>query len=92
MAVSLRLSRAGAKKAPFYHIVAADSRSPRDGSFLEAVGTYRPTSDELTFDEERVEKWLANGAQPTDTVRTLLRRYRKQKGATETGGTEASEG
>lgn len=80
MAVSLRLSRAGAKKAPFYHIVAADSRSPRDGNFLEAVGTYRPTSNELNLDLARVEKWLSNGARPTDTVRNLIRTFKASQG------------
>lgn len=77
MAVHLRLSRAGAKKAPFYHIIAADSRSRRDGQFLDAVGTYRPSTGEVNLDEEKLEKWLKNGAVPTDTVRSLLRKRPK---------------
>lgn len=74
MAVKLRLKRMGAKSRPFYRIVAADSRSPRDGSFLEVVGTYNPiaSSDQIKIDEEKVMKWLGNGAQPTDTVRNIL--------------------
>lgn len=81
MAVSLRLSRAGAKKAPYYHIVAADSRSPRDGAFLEHVGTYNPRAEKVTFDEERLEKWLKCGATPTETVRNLLKKHRKAAAA-----------
>ena len=74
MAVKLRLKRMGAKKAPFYRIVAADSRSPRDGRFIETIGHYNPTSEpaELKIDEELALKWLQNGAQPSDTVRNLL--------------------
>ena len=74
MAVKLRLKRMGAKKAPFYRIVAADSRSPRDGRFIETVGTYNPLTNpsETKIDEELVMKWLRNGATPTDTVRNLL--------------------
>ncbi len=74
MAVKLRLKRMGAKKRPFYRIVAADSRSPRDGSFIEVVGTYNPISEpaEIKVNEELAIKWLKNGAQPTDTVRSLL--------------------
>ena len=74
MAVKLRLKRMGAKKAPFYRIVAADSRSPRDGRFIEQLGTYDPTKNpaQVTIREEEVLKWLQNGAQPTDTVRNLL--------------------
>jgi small subunit ribosomal protein S16 len=74
MAVVLRLSRAGAKKAPFYHIVATDSRNPRDGKFLEQVGTWNPGTEKLTLDQDRLDRWLANGALPSDTVRTVLRR------------------
>lgn len=73
MAVVLRLSRAGAKKAPYYHIVAADSRSPRDGRFLEAVGSYDPTAPKVEFDDEKLEKWLKNGAVPSETVRNLIK-------------------
>lgn len=74
MAVKLRLKRMGAKKAPFYRIVAADSRSPRDGRFIEQLGTYDPTRNpaQVSIQEEAVLKWLQNGAQPTDTVRNLL--------------------
>ena len=74
MAVKLRLKRMGAKKRPFYRIVAADSRSPRDGRFIETVGTYNPITEpaEVKIDEELALKWLGNGAQPTDTVRDLL--------------------
>ncbi len=74
MAVKLRLKRMGSKKAPFYRIVAADSRSPRDGKIIENVGTYNPVkeNDNVTVNEEVALKWLGNGAQPTDTVRNLL--------------------
>jgi small subunit ribosomal protein S16 len=74
MAIKLRLKRMGAKRAPFYRIVAADSRSPRDGRFIEIVGTYNPVAkgEQVTFKEELVMKWLNNGAQPTDTVRDLF--------------------
>ena len=68
--VKLRLKRMGKKGAPFYRIVAADSRSPRDGRFIEQIGTYNPTKAEekVTLDKELAKKWLSNGAQPTDTV------------------------
>ncbi len=74
MAVKLRLKRMGAKAKPFYRIVAADSRSPRDGRFIEVVGTYNPIGkeDQVKIDEEKALKWLKNGAQPTDTVRNIL--------------------
>ena len=74
MAVKLRLKRMGAKKRPFYRIVAADSRSPRDGRFIETVGTYNPITEpaEVKIDEEIALKWLSTGAIPTDTVRDLL--------------------
>lgn len=74
MAVKLRLKRIGAKKAPFYRIVAADSRSPRDGRFIEIVGYYDPTKQpaQVKVDEEKVMKWLNDGAQPSDTVRNIL--------------------
>ena len=76
MAVKLRLKRMGAKKRPFYRIVAADSRSPRDGRFIEVVGTYNPITEpaEVKVNEEVALKWLQNGAIPTDTVRDLLRK------------------
>ena len=74
MAVKIRLKRMGAKKAPFYRVVVADSRSPRDGRFIEEVGYYDPMKDpaEIKLDAEKVQKWIANGAQPTDTVRALI--------------------
>ncbi len=74
MAVKLRLKRMGAKSRPFYRIVAADSRSPRDGRFIETVGTYNPIANEnqVTIDEEKALKWLNNGAIPTDTVKNIL--------------------
>ena len=72
--VKIRLNRMGAKKQPFYRIVVADSRSPRDGRFIEIVGNYDPTKDPaiINVDEEKVMAWIKNGAQPTDTVRSLL--------------------
>ena len=74
--LKIRLRRMGAKKAPFYRIVVADSRSPRDGAFVEEIGYYNPTSDpaELTVDNEKAAQWIKNGAQPTDTVRGLLKK------------------
>ncbi|MBE6070970.1 MAG: 30S ribosomal protein S16 [Clostridium butyricum] len=74
MAVKIRLRRMGAKKAPFYRIVVADSRSPRDGKFIEEIGYYNPLTEpvEVKVDEEKVNKWLSNGAQPTETVKRLL--------------------
>ena len=74
--VKIRLRRMGAKKAPYYRIVGADSRSPRDGRFIEEIGTYDPMADgeKLTVNKERVAYWIANGAQPTDTVRGLLKK------------------
>lgn len=76
MAVKLRLQRLGKKKQPFYRIVAADSRSPRDGKFIEVVGTYNPRFNppEVVIKEVKALKWLKNGAQPTDTVRSLLKK------------------
>ncbi len=74
--VKIRLKRMGAKKSPFYRIVVADSRYPRDGRFIEEVGTYNPLTDPATIniDKEKAAKWLGNGAQPTDTVRALLKK------------------
>ena len=74
--VKIRLRRMGAKKAPYYRIVVADSRSPRDGRFIEEIGTYNPLTDpaEIKIDNEAAKKWIANGAQPTDTVRALLKK------------------
>ncbi|NLD47601.1 MAG: 30S ribosomal protein S16 [Clostridiaceae bacterium] len=76
MAVKIRLKRMGAKKSPFYRVVVADSRYPRDGRFIEEIGTYNPLTDPSSFniDSEKAEKWLKNGAQPTDTVRSLLKK------------------
>lgn len=74
--VKIRLRRAGAKKAPFYKVVVADSRAPRDGRFIEEIGTYNPMTDpsEIKIDAQKVEQWIKNGAQPTDTVKSLLKR------------------
>jgi len=74
MAVKMRLKRIGAKKAPFYRIVVADSRAPRDGKFIEEIGYYNPLVEpvEVKVNEEKVSAWLANGAQPTETVKRLL--------------------
>ncbi|MBO4495816.1 MAG: 30S ribosomal protein S16 [Clostridiales bacterium] len=76
MAVKIRLRRMGAKKAPFYRVVVADGRYPRDGRFIEEIGTYNPLVDpaEINIDNEAAKKWIANGAQPTDTVRALLKK------------------
>ena len=75
MAVKLRLTRVGSKKNPIYRIVAADSRSPRDGKFIEIIGRYNPQSEPslIEVDEEKACKWLSNGAQPTETVSRLLK-------------------
>ena len=77
--VKIRLKRVGAKKAPFYHIVVADSRSPRDGKIIEQLGTYNPMVEpsEIKIDKEKVEKWIKNGAKPTDTVKALIERASK---------------
>ncbi len=74
--VKIRLRRMGAKKAPFYRIVVADSRFPRDGRFIEELGTYNPLKEpaEVKVDADRAKEWIKNGAQPTDTVRTLLKK------------------
>ena len=76
MAVKIRLKRMGAKKAPFYRIVVSDSRSPRDGRFIEEIGTYNPLKDpgEIVVDKERAAYWIGGGAQPSDTVRALLKK------------------
>ncbi len=75
MAVKMRLRRMGHKKAPFYRVVVADSRSPRDGKFIEEIGTYDPKTEPSTFkvNEELAKKWLANGAQPTEVVGKILK-------------------
>ena len=81
MAVKIRLTRLGSKKAPFYRIVVADSRFPRNGRFIEELGHYNPLTNpiELAIDAEKAQTWLKNGAQPTDTVKALL----KKAGVTE---------
>ena len=81
MAVKIRLRRMGAKKAPFYRIVVADSRYPRDGRFIEEVGYYDPMTNPATIklDNEKVEKWLKNGAQPTETVRSIINKSKADK-------------
>ena len=75
MAVKIRLTRMGDKKAPFYRVIVADSRSPRDGKFIEEIGYYDPNQDPsvIKFNEEAAKKWLATGAQPTETVSKLLK-------------------
>lgn len=74
MAVKIRLRRMGAKKAPFYRIIVADSRSPRNGKFIEEIGYYDPTKEPsvIKVDSEKAKQWIANGAQPTDTVKKIL--------------------
>jgi len=81
--VKIRLRRMGAKKAPFYRVVVADSRSPRDGRFIEEIGTYNPLVNpaEIKIDKERANYWIKNGAQPTDTVRELLKKEPKTPAA-----------
>ena len=76
MAVKIRLRRMGAKKAPYYRIVVADSRYPRDGRFIEDIGFYNPMVEpaEVKVDAEKAKKWIANGAQPTDTVKALFKK------------------
>ena len=74
MAVKMRLRRLGAKKAPFYRVIVADSRSPRDGRFIEEIGYFNPRTDEIKIDAEKAKKWIANGAQPTETVKSLLKK------------------
>ncbi len=81
MAVKIRLTRIGSKKAPFYRIVVADSRFPRDGRFVEELGYYNPLTEpaEIKIDAEKAKTWIKNGAQPTDTVKSIL----KKAGVTE---------
>ncbi len=78
--VKIRLQRQGKKRAPFYHIVVADSRSPRDGKIIEQLGTYDPMTDPATIvlDNEKVEKWIKNGAKPTDTVKDLIEKAKNK--------------
>lgn len=74
--VKIRLQRFGKKKSPFYHIVVADSKSPRDGRIIEQIGTYNPMTEpsSIVLDKEKVEKWIKNGAKPTDTVKALIKK------------------
>ena len=90
MAVVLRLARAGAKKKPYYHVVATDSRNPRDGKFIEAVGSYDPNQNpaKIEFDVERLEYWRKQGALPSETVGELIKRF-KRTAATATPATKA---
>ena len=74
MAVKMRLRRMGAKKAPTYRVIVADSRSPRDGRFIEEIGYFNPRTDEVKIDADKAKSWIANGAQPTDTVKALLKK------------------
>ena len=76
MAVKMRLRRMGAKKAPFYRVIVADERSPRDGKFIDEIGYYNPLTNpaDVKIDAEKAEKWLQNGAQPTETVKSLLKK------------------
>jgi small subunit ribosomal protein S16 len=80
MSVKIRLARSGAKKRPFYRIVAADARAPRDGRFLEKLGTYDPMTEEgtLRLDEPRIQYWMGVGAEPTDAVRRLMRKHARK--------------
>jgi small subunit ribosomal protein S16 len=79
MAVSIRLRREGAKNRPYYRVVVADSRSPRDGKFIEIIGTYDPkqTGQNSSFNVERAEYWISKGARPSDTVRSLIKKQKK---------------
>jgi ribosomal protein S16 len=85
MSVSIRLRREGAKNRPYYKVVVADSRSPRDGKFIEIIGTYDPKmpSHNSSLNVERVEYWISKGAQPSDTVRSLIKKNKKQAAAAE---------
>ena len=76
MAVKMRLRRIGAKKAPFYRVIIADERAPRDGKFIDEIGYYNPLTNpaEIKINAEKAEKWLSNGAQPTETVKSLLKK------------------
>jgi small subunit ribosomal protein S16 len=80
MSVKIRLSRQGAKKNPFYRVVATDSRSPRDGRFIEQLGVYDPNRDPVEFrvDQARVDHWLSEGAKPSDTIRELLKKQARK--------------
>ena len=84
MAVSIRLRREGTTNRPYYKVVVADSRSPRDGKFIEIIGTYDPKKqgENSTLKMDRIDHWISNGAQPSDTVRSLIKKNRKQAGDT----------
>jgi small subunit ribosomal protein S16 len=90
MAVSIRLRREGTKNRPYYRVVVAHSRSPRDGKFIEIIGTYDPklAGQNSSFDVERAEYWISKGAQPSDTVRSLLKRQKKTAAAEAASETE----
>ena len=92
MAVSIRLRREGAKNRPYYRVVVADSRSPRDGKFIEIIGTYDPkqTGQNSSFNVERAEYWISRGAQPSDTVRSLIKKQKKM--GTVESATESEQG
>ncbi len=81
MAVKIRLKRMGAKKSPFYRIVVADARSPRDGKFIEEIGYYNPLKnpEEIKMDIQKVDKWMSNGAQPTDRVKDIIKKAKESK-------------
>ena len=72
--VKIRLQRVGAKKQPNYHIVVADSKSPRDGRIIERIGSFDPRADKIILDQDKVQTWIKNGAQPTDTVKALIKK------------------
>jgi small subunit ribosomal protein S16 len=74
--VKLRLQRFGNHKRPYYRVVASDSKQPRDGKFLEILGTYDPINGSVNFDKEKIQTWISNGAQPTDTVKSLLKKHK----------------
>jgi small subunit ribosomal protein S16 len=90
MAVSIRLRREGSKNRPYYRVVVADSRSPRDGKFIEIIGTYDPkqTGQNSSFSVERAEYWISKGAQPSDTVRSLIKKQKKAVAAEPASGVE----
>ncbi len=77
MALSIRLARFGAKKKPFYRVVTADKRAPRDGAFIEKLGHYNPQTKDFTLDQARYDSWVNEGAKPSDTVARLVRQYRR---------------
>ena len=79
MSVKIRLKRIGAKKKPFYRVVVSDSRSPRDGRFIDQVGTYNPKSSDVKINAEKIDRWLKSGAQPSQTVSNLLKKARKSQ-------------